>query len=327
MPSNPEQREPNSDPAVLNDRTPANVPTPPGSVEAALRNQRSASSPAASLAPSLEPADPVTDVGARDSWQHSTTRLADIVISSVALLASAPLMLIIACAIKLDSSGPVLFRHRRVGIDRRFHGEGHWPRSERNSKSVLTVAEPGHGGDRRIEDQFGKPIYLYKFRTMYADSRERFPDLYRYVYGEGELDSVPIKVLVGHRRVADDSKRFEHADDPGNDPRLTRVGRWLRRTSLDELPNFLTVLHGDMSVVGPRPDIAENVRWYHPRHRIKLRVKPGVTGLAQVNGRGNLSFHETNELDVEYVRNRSVVGDIRILLKTIRVTLTRDGAF
>jgi lipopolysaccharide/colanic/teichoic acid biosynthesis glycosyltransferase len=162
---------------------------------------------------------------------------------------------------------------------------------------------------------------------MYADSRERFPDLYRYEYHEGELDSVPIKVLVGHRRVDDGSKRFEHAENPGNDPRVTRVGRWLRRTSLDELPNFLTVLRGDMSVVGPRPDIVENVRWYQPRHRLKLRVKPGVTGLAQVNGRGNLSFHDTNELDVEYVRNRSVIGDLRIILKTIRVTLTRDGAF
>ena len=281
MPSNPEQREPKSDPA-------------------------------ASLDPSLEPADPVTGISARDSWQHSTTRLADIVISSVALLMAAPLMLIIACAIKLDSSGPVLFRHRRVGIDRRFHRD---------------VAEPGHGRDRRAENQFGKPIYLYKFRTMHADSRERFPDLYRYVYKEGELDSVPIKVLVGHRRVAGDSKRFEHAENPGNDPRLTRVGRWLRRSSLDELPNFLTVLHGDMSVVGPRPDIMENVRWYHPGHLLKFRVKPGVTGLAQVNGRGNLSFHETNQLDVDYVKNRSIVGDIRIILKTIRVTLTRDGAF
>ena len=259
--------------------------------------------------------------------QHLTTRLADIVISSVALLVFAPLMLIIACAIKLDSSGPALFRHKRVGIDGRFHREGQCPRSERNSKSALIVAESRRGGDRRAEDQFGKPIYLYKFRTMYADSRERFPDLYRYEYHEGELDSVPIKVLVGHLRADDDSKRFEHAENPGNDPRVTRVGHWLRRTSLDELPNFLTVLRGDMSLVGPRPDIVENVRWYHPRHRLKLRVKPGVTGLAQVNGRGNLSFNDTNELDVEYVMNRSVFGDIRIILKTIWVTIKRDGAF
>lgn len=269
----------------------------------------------------------MTGISARNSWQHLTARLSDIVISSVALLVFAPLMLIIACAIKLDSSGPVLFRHRRVGIDRRFHRDGHWPRSERNNKSALVVAESSQGGDRRVEDQFGKPIYLYKFRTMYVDSREQFPDLYRYEYRDGELDSIPIKVLVGHRRVADDSKRFEHAENPGNDPRVTRVGRWLRRTSLDELPNFLTVFRGDMSVVGPRPDIMENVRWYHPRHRLKLQVKPGVTGLAQVSGRGNLSFHDTNELDVEYVRTRSLIGDFRIILKTIWVTLRRDGAF
>ena len=312
---------------MLDNRTPANVPTRPGSVEGARGNGSSASRPAVSIDSSLEPPEPAIGISAKDAWRHLTTRLLDIVISVIALLVSAPLMLIIACAIKLDSSGPVLFRHRRVGIDRRCHREGHAPRSERNSKSAPIIAEPGQGADRRAEEQFGKPIYLYKFRTMYADSRERFPDLYRYEYEEGELDSVPIKVLVGHRRVAGDSKRFEHAQDPGNDPRVTRVGRWLRRTSLDELPNFLTVLRGDMSVVGPRPDIAENVRWYHPRHRLKVRVKPGVTGLAQVNGRGNLSFHETNELDVEYVRNRSMVGDIRIILKTIRVTLKRDGAF
>lgn len=327
MRSNSEHWKANSDPAVLNNRTPANAPTRPESVETARRNESSVSRPAASLDPSLEPTDPVTGIGAKDSWQHLTTRLLDIVISSVALLMFAPLMLIIACAIKLDSPGPALFRHKRVGIDRRFHREGQCPRSERDSESALVAAESSHGGDRRAEDQFGKPIYLYKLRTMYADSRARFPDLYRYEYHEDELDSVPIKVLVGHRRVDDDSKRFEHAEDPGNDPRVTRVGRWLRRTSLDELPNFLTVLRGDMSVVGPRPDIVENVRWYHARHRLKLRVKPGVTGLAQVNGRGNLSFHDTNELDVEYVRNRTPLGDIRIILKTIRVTLTRDGAF
>lgn len=296
-------------------------------MEAAQRDESPASRGTASLDPSLEPTESVKGISARNPWQKLAIRLADIVISSAVLLMFAPLMLIIACAIKLDSSGPVLFRHRRVGIDRRFHREGHWARSERGSRPAPVAAESGHGGDRRVEDQFGKPIYLYKFRTMNVDSRERFPDLYRYEYREGELDSVPIKVLVGHRRVAGNGEQFEHAENPGNDPRVTRVGNWLRRTSLDELPNFLTVFRGDMSLVGPRPDIMENVRWYHPGHRLKLRVKPGVTGLAQVNGRGNLSFHDTNELDVEYVRNRSLVGDIRIILKTIRVTLTREGAF
>jgi lipopolysaccharide/colanic/teichoic acid biosynthesis glycosyltransferase len=258
---------------------------------------------------SLEPDDPRTSFSAPNSWQRLATRLFDIVISLFALLIFAPLMIVIAIAIKLDSSGPVLFRHRRVGINRRSRHDGRSP------------------GNRRVEDHFGKPIHLYKFRTMYADSRERFPDLYRYEYHEDELDSVPIKILVGHRRVAGDSKRFEHADNPGNDPRVTRVGDWLRRTSLDELPNFMTVFRGDMSVVGPRPDIVENVRWYRPGHRLKLCVKPGVTGLAQVNGRGNLSFHDTNELDVEYVKKRSLFGDIRIILKTVRVTFRRDGAF
>ncbi len=98
-------------------------------------------------------------------------------------------------------------------------------------------------------------------------------------------------------------------------------GRWLRRTSLDELPNFFNVLKGDMHVVGPRADIAENIRYYPTAHREKLRVKPGVTGLAQINGRGRLSFLQTNEFDVEYVRNRSLLLDLKIMFNTPVVTV------
>jgi lipopolysaccharide/colanic/teichoic acid biosynthesis glycosyltransferase len=296
---------------------------------------------------------PAFGIGTSDLKHEVRSRIVDIAISSIALVFFSPVMFVIFCAIKLDSPGPVLFRQKRVGLDRRNSSkrprikDAHRPPSEGSASLVRTQpafedesSGPGPVGssdltegeylraeDRRARDQFGKPIYLYKFRTMYVDSRERFPELYRYEYHESELDSVPIKVLVGHRRVEDDSRRFEHVDRPGNDPRVTRVGRWLRRTSLDELPNFISVLSGDMTLVGPRPDIVENVRWYQQEHLLKFRVKPGVTGLAQVSGRGNLSFHETNELDVEYVKSRSLIGDIRILLKTVWATLTRNGAF
>ncbi len=301
------------------DRTAAQHPAPPASATDAWRRADAApfAIPApqpSSTASSTAHADTGAAPAVRAAGGQWAARLADLLISSVALLIFSPLMLLIVCAIKIDSPGPVLFRQKRVGMDRR---------------SGTAVQQPAAGGldDRRTQDQYGKPIYLYKFRTMYVDARERFPDLYRYEYREGELDSVPIKVLVGHRRIDGESQGFEHADNPGNDPRVTRVGRWLRRTSLDELPNFLSVLGGDMTLVGPRPDIVENVRWYQRRHLLKFRVKPGVTGLAQVSGRGNLSFHDTNELDVEYVKSRSMLGDIRIMLRTIWATLTRNGAF
>jgi lipopolysaccharide/colanic/teichoic acid biosynthesis glycosyltransferase len=129
-----------------------------------------------------------------------------------------------------------------------------------------------------------------------------------------ELQTLPIKALVGRK-------------DASGDPRVTRVGRFLRRTSLDELPNFVNVLKGDMHLVGPRPDIEENVRYYAPRHLRKLRVRPGVTGLAQVLGRGHLSFCRTNDLDVHYVEERSLGLDLRILVKTFRVSLKGEGAF
>lgn len=265
-------------------------------------------------------------------WTHEVAiRMLDIVFSSVAIIVFSPLMLLIVLAIKLDSPGPALFRQRRVGLDRRAPSPGANDASPAATSvpagAVPVEAENRPAQDRRGQDLFGKPVYLYKFRTMYIDSRERFPDLYAYEYKEGELDSVPIKVLVGHRRRGEGDQGFEHADSPGNDPRVTRVGRWLRRTSLDELPNFFSVLGGDMTLVGPRPDIAENVRWYQPKHLLKLRVKPGVTGLAQVSGRGNLTFHETNELDVEYVKSRSLWGDLRIIMRTIWATITRHGAF
>ena len=110
------------------------------------------------------------------------------------------------------------------------------------------------------------------------------------------------------------------------DPRITPIGRWLRRTSLDELPNFINVLKGNMHVVGPRPDIAENIRHYPAAHRGKLRVKPGVTGLAQIRGRGKLSLLQTNDYDVEYVRNRSLLLDLKMVMMTIAVVFGRRNA-
>ena len=233
-------------------------------------------------------------------------RTLDLVGSLLVLVVTAPLMLVIAVMIKRDSPGPVLFRHRRAGIDRR-----------------VRVGRAGADRERRKQALYGKPFTLYKFRTMYSDARDRFPALYAYDYAPEELANLPIKALVGRKQAAltdDGQLGVDH------DPRVTPFGRLLRKTSLDELPNFINVLKGDMHLVGPRADIAENIKYYPEHHRAKLAVRPGVTGLAQINGRGRLSFLQTNEYDLEYVRIRSLAADLRIIGKTILVTLRGDGA-
>jgi lipopolysaccharide/colanic/teichoic acid biosynthesis glycosyltransferase len=111
------------------------------------------------------------------------------------------------------------------------------------------------------------------------------------------------------------------------DPRITRVGALLRRFSLDELPNLVNVLRGEMSIVGPRPTIQAQVDQYTDRQRRRLEVKPGITGWAQVNGRASLPWHERIELDVWYVDNRSLLLDLRILARTLRMLATGHGLY
>jgi lipopolysaccharide/colanic/teichoic acid biosynthesis glycosyltransferase len=238
-------------------------------------------------------------------------RALDVVGSLFAIVLLAPVMLAIAVAVKLDSPGPILFRQVRIGINRR---------RRRGTPQ---------GPERRRQGVFGRPFVLYKFRSMYADARERFPEMYAYQHSEEERRTLPIKILVGRKC---DPKELEKGPDLDGrlllgDPRVTRLGRWLRKTSFDELPNFFNVLKGDMHLVGPRPDIAENIRYYSKPHMRKLDVKPGITGMAQVNGRGKLSFEQTNDYDVDYVDNRSVALDLKILFRTLVVCLRRDGAF
>jgi lipopolysaccharide/colanic/teichoic acid biosynthesis glycosyltransferase len=101
----------------------------------------------------------------------------------------------------------------------------------------------------------------------------------------------------------------------------------MRKSTLDELPNFWNVLTGDMALVGPRPEIPEMLPYYSDEMQLKFTVRPGITGMAQVAGRGRLGFHETVELDVQYVKNRSMLLDLKILLTTVVKIITRDGAF
>ena len=148
----------------------------------------------------------------------------------------------------------------------------------------------------------GRPFRFWKFRGMYVDSRSRFPELYDYRYNAEQARAL----------------RFH----PPSDPRVTRVGRFIRRTSLDELPNLMNVVLGEMSLVGPRPEIPELVPYYGASARMILSVKPGITSLAKLLGRDHLTFEETLELDLRYVRERSLRVDVGVLLGTVWMILT-----
>jgi lipopolysaccharide/colanic/teichoic acid biosynthesis glycosyltransferase len=151
-----------------------------------------------------------------------------------------------------------------------------------------------------------RPFTFYKFRTHYIDARERAPEWCNYEFETEQLAQV----------------RLQEADDP----RVTPQGKWLRRTSLDELPNFWHVLTGDMALVGPRPEMVEMLPYYTGEMLEKFSVRPGITGLAQVSGRGNLTFTETVKLDLEYVRTRSPKTDFAILFRTFLMVIKADGA-
>ncbi len=150
-------------------------------------------------------------------------------------------------------------------------------------------------------------------------------------------------VLYRQRRAGKDGQPFDllklrtmhpGADPVGvgtpvleGDPRVTRVGGFLRRLSLDELPNLVNVLRGELAIVGPRPTLEAQVELYTPRQRRRLEVRPGITGWAQVNGRAGIPWEERIELDVWYVDNRSAMLDLKILLRTARLLLTGHGLY
>ena len=149
----------------------------------------------------------------------------------------------------------------------------------------------------------GRPFRMFKFRSMVVDAEEQLHDLVA-------LDRLPEPVFKLH-----------------GDPRVTRVGRNLRRWSLDELPQLWNVLVGDMSLVGPRPEQIEVVEHYELQHLGRLAVKPGMTGPMQVYGRGELTFAERLAVERDYIENTSIFGDLRILALTIPAALSGRGAY
>jgi lipopolysaccharide/colanic/teichoic acid biosynthesis glycosyltransferase len=155
-----------------------------------------------------------------------------------------------------------------------------------------------------------QPFTLLKFRTMYVNNDDRIHRQY------------VTSLLSGDQEPAGGQRGFYKLE---RDPRITPAGAWLRRLSLDELPQLFNVLRGEMSLVGPRPVLAWEAEMFRPPHHQRFEVKPGITGLWQVSGRSRLSYQQALELDVEYVRRRSITLDLAILAGTIPA-LFRGGA-
>ncbi|MBC1358053.1 sugar transferase [Listeria booriae] len=149
----------------------------------------------------------------------------------------------------------------------------------------------------------GTRFMMYKFRTMIPNAEEKLAELLQFNEVEGAMF------------------KMKH------DPRITKLGRFLRKTSIDELPQLLNVLKGDMSLVGPRPPLEREVAVYSVRDYRRLSITPGCTGLWQVSGRNDVSFAEMVDLDLEYIQKVSFSLDIRILLKTVRVIFVPNSAY
>jgi lipopolysaccharide/colanic/teichoic acid biosynthesis glycosyltransferase len=207
---------------------------------------------------------------------YALARVLEIGLAGLLLALLSPLMLAIAIAIRLDSSGPALFRQTRLG--------------------------------RRA-----RPFRMYKFRTMRTDA-----DTAPHAQFVREM------ILGGVRSVADDQATQIFKIHP--DPRVTRVGRLLRRTSLDELPQLLNVLRGDMTLVGFRPPIPYEVDSYPPWYHRRFDGRPGITGLWQVSGRNERSYEDMVRLDIEYLNRRSWLFDVLLLVRTVGAVLGGRGA-
>lgn len=215
---------------------------------------------------------------------HWTKRCIDVALSCAILLVTSPLLLLIALAIKLDSPGPVIFAHDRVGARLR----------RRDSTEAWEI----------------RHFRFYKFRSMVHNADPSLHQAHIAAYANGQLERASGKAGFKLTR----------------DPRITRVGRILRATSLDELPQLVNVIKGDMSLVGPRPVPAYEVEHYEPWQFERLAALPGITGLWQVTGRCALTFDEMIALDLEYVRNQSILGDLKILALTVPAVLRGTGA-
>ncbi len=206
-----------------------------------------------------------TVISGKGLFYFAGKRFFDVVFSLLALIVLAPVMGIVAVAIKMDSKGPVIFKQKRVGKD-------------------------------------GKEFMFYKFRSMELDAESRLEELKEL----NEMDAVAFKIK--------------------NDPRITRVGKVIRKTSIDELPQLVNILKGEMSFIGPRPPLPGEVAQYSWYQRQRLMVKGGLSCYWQIGGRSNVGFDEWVELDLKYMREMSFWVDLKIAVKTIGTVVRMTGA-
>jgi Undecaprenyl-phosphate galactose phosphotransferase WbaP len=197
-------------------------------------------------------------------------RLMDIFIVIFGGIIILPFLLIIAFIVKLNSPGPVLYKHKRIGKD-------------------------------------GKDFYAYKFRSMVVDAEKKLQEI----------------IETNHELKTE----WENTQKLQNDPRITNVGRFLRRTSIDEFPQLINILKGEMSLVGPRPIVEEEVPKYGEDYSRIFSIKPGLTGLWQVSGRSHADYHDRIAYDTYYLQNWSVWLDLWIIYKTIGVVIDGKGAY
>lgn len=193
-------------------------------------------------------------------------RFIDIIIGTIGLIICIPIFIIIGIAIKIDSKGPVFFKHKRIG-------------------------------------KHGKKLEIYKFRTMIENAEEAMKNF-----------------------TEEQKKEFAENFKLENDPRVTRVGKILRKTSLDELPQIINILKGEMSIIGPRPVVKSELEKYGSNQDKFLSVAPGLTGYWAANGRSDVSYEERMALELYYVNNRSLFLDMKIFFKTIGSVLKGRGA-
>ncbi len=154
--------------------------------------------------------------------------------------------------------------------------------------------------------KYGKKFYIYKFRSMIVNAEEKL-----------------VENEVLYKKYINNNFKLEQDDDP----RITKIGRFLRRTSLDEFPQFFNVLKGEMSLVGPRPTVEEELKYYNEKIGDFLSVKPGVTGYWQASGRSNIGYPRRVDIELYYIYNQSLALDIKILFKTIIQVVKRKGAY